>query len=50
MHVITFLEVGRVLEVIKQGLGDFVIIGDTVVDLALNRKGTTAMWTFSPWR
>ncbi len=40
MHVITFLEVGRVLEVIKQGLGDFVIIGDTVVDLALNRKGT----------
>ncbi|MGC9104891.1 MAG: nucleotidyltransferase [Thermoprotei archaeon] len=38
--MISFVDVGKVLEVIRQNLGDFVIIGDTVVDLALNKKGT----------
>ena len=38
--MIPFTRVGEVLETIRQGLGDFVIIGDTVVDLMLNRKGT----------
>ncbi|EZQ03786.1 MULTISPECIES: nucleotidyltransferase [Acidianus] len=37
--MISFLDVGKVLKEISE-LTDFVIIGDTVVDLLLKRKGT----------
>ena len=38
--MIPFTRVGEVLTTIKQNLGEFVVIGDTIVDLMLNRKGT----------